>query len=326
MKPFKMALPRTVNEAVESCGKDFESTQLLAGGTDLLAEIKDHTAAPETVVNLKGVSGLRGIQRTDQGLEIGALTTLTEMTESEEIRKGWPALVTTIERTATPNVRNAASIGGNLCQRPRCWYYRNEHYDCLKKGGEKCFAQQGENEFHAVFDNFVCAAVHPSNTAPVFIAYGATLEIVGPKGKRTLSVEDFFISPTENVKRENVLAADEVVTRIMLPKASENAACAYVETREKQSFDWATCGSTVLLEMSGKKVKESRIVLNAVAPVPVRRKDLERKIRGQELSDTLIAEVCKESTAGARTLEQNAHKLALIKATLRRAFRAAMQG
>ncbi len=325
MKSFKMALPRSVEDAVKSCGSDFQKNLLLAGGTDLLAEIKEGVEDPETVVNLKPISGLRGIRRTDRGLEIGALTTLAEVAEHPEVQKGWPALVATIGRTATPNVRNIGSLGGNLCQRVRCWYYRDETYSCLKKGGDQCYAQQGENEFHSIFDNGLCAAVHPSNSAPVLIAYGAQFDVTGAKGQSTMAAEDFFVSPTLNVTRENVLKPGDVLTTVILPHGSEKGQCAYVETREKQSFDWATCGSTVNLVVDGNRVKEARIVLSAVAPTPMRRRDLERKIAGKELTDTLIAEVCKAATTGARPLEQNKHKLVLVRATLRRALVAALK-
>ena len=166
MKPFKMALPRNIDEAVSVGEKSFKKTKMLAGGTDLLGELKERTQTPDLVVNLKSIPGLDQIVATDRGLEIGALVTLTRLAADDAIQKGWPALAAAIERTSTPQLRNVGTIGGNICQRPRCWYYRDETYKCLKKGGSRCYAQEGENEYHAIFDNGMCCVPHPSNSAP----------------------------------------------------------------------------------------------------------------------------------------------------------------
>ena len=327
MKPIKMALPKTLDGAVSSCEDKFEKSKLLAGGTDLLAELKERTQTPDMLVNLKTIPGLTEIRRSDRGLEIGALVTLSDLAANAEVARGWPALVAAIDRAATPNVRNVGTIGGNLCQRPRCWYYRDEAYHCLKKGGSMCYAVNGENEFHSIYDNAVCCAVHPSNTAPVLMAHGASVDIVGPRGQRTVALEEFFVTPSQDVTRENILDPNEIVTGVVLPRGSENRHCAYVETREKQSFDWATCGSTANLEIgSDGKVRKARIVLSAVAPTPVRRKDLEKMLVGRKVDDAVIAGVCKAAAIGAVPLAQNGFKVALVKVTLKRAIQQAMKG
>ncbi|MCA9320540.1 MAG: FAD binding domain-containing protein [Planctomycetes bacterium] len=325
MKAFKMARPKTVEAAVSVCGEDFAKTKILAGGTDLLGELKEHTQTPDMVVNLKSIAGLNAIRQTDRGLEIGALVKLYEIEEHGEIAKGWPALVTTVQKTATPQIRNVATVGGNLCQRPRCWYYRDETFKCLKKGGDLCYAREGENEYHAIFDNATCNIIHPSNLAPVLMAYDAQVEIVGPNGKEVLALEDFWVSPEEDISVENMLMPDQVLTTIILPKGSANPVSAYVEAREKQSYDWAICGATAAFRRDGKTVSDARIILSAVAPIPVRRFDLEDLLKGQSVDEKLIDRVCEAAVTDATPLRDNAYKTILLKAVLRRAIRQALE-
>ncbi len=325
MKAFKMARPRTLEAALSIAAADKVSeSRILAGGTDLIGEIKDGIQAPDMLVNLKTVSGLAGIRATGRGLEIGALTKLVDLQEHPSVATDYPALATTIAKTATPQIRNTGTVGGNICQRPRCWYYRNRDYDCLKKGGELCYAREGENEFHAIFDNATCNIIHPSNLAPVLIAYGAQVEVMDKGGKQTLPLEDFFVSPEEDISVENMLEKGQVLTAIILPEGSANPMSAYVEAREKQSYDWAVCGATAAFRMDGKKVKEARIVLSAVAPTPVRREDLEEMMVGQRVTDDLMDAVCKTAVEDATPLRDNAYKVILIQAVLRRAIRQAL--
>ncbi len=325
MKAFKMARPRTLEAAlsVAASGNPAE-TRILAGGTDLIGEIKEGIQAPDLLINLKTVPDLSGIRVTSRGLEIGALTKLVDLKEHPSIAADYPALVTTVGKTATPQIRNNGTVGGNICQRPRCWYYRNKDYHCLKKGGDLCYAREGENEFHAIFDNATCNIIHPSNLAPVFIAYGAQVEVMDKEGKQTLPLEDFFVSPEEDISVENMLEPGQVLTAIILPKGSANPISAYVEAREKQSYDWAVCGATAAFRMDGKKVREARIVLSAVAPTPVRREDLEEMMAGRRVTDDLIDAVCKTAVEDATPLRDNAYKLILIQAVLRRAIRQAL--
>lgn len=327
MKPFRLVLPSTVSAAVASCSDSFATTKIMAGGTDLLGELKDHLVTPETVVNLKTIPGLDRIRTTDRGFEIGALAKLTAVAGNAEIRANYPALAATIAKTATPQLRNVGTLGGNLCQRPRCHYYRHDDYPCLRKGGSICYALLGENEFHAIFDNSKCAIVHPSNCAPVLMAYDAQIEIAGPRGSVTVrSLEDFFVTPETNVQAENVLAPDWIVTAIILPKESVGRRGAYREAREKQSFDWALCGTTVTFRRTPKGIADSRVVLSAVAPTPLRRRDLESLLDDQELTDELVERVCKAATAKAKPLAQNGYKVRMLQTTLARALREAWKG
>ncbi|MCB9832653.1 MAG: xanthine dehydrogenase family protein subunit M [Planctomycetes bacterium] len=320
MRSFKMAQPRSLAGALAVLGGDDDKVRALAGGTDLLGLIKDRIAAPEMLVNLKGIDGLGEITETARGLEIGALVKLADLAEDARLRVGWPAIHQSLLETATPQLRNVGTLGGNLCQRPRCWYFRNEHYDCKKKGGTRCFAHDGENEYHAVYGNGICCIVHPSNLAGPMIAQEAIIEVAGPEGRREVTAEAFFTSPDEDVLRENQLAPGELVVRVILPPASPKARSVYVETRERQSFDWALCGVSVVLTMADQEIEAARVVFNAVAPVPLRRHDLEGMLEGRRLNEATVDKVCLAAPLGANPLEQNAYKLTLMKAVLRRAL------
>lgn len=326
MKAFKLAQPKTAEGAVKVSADDFKKSKLLAGGTDLIGEMKERTQTPDLVVNLKSVPGLARIEETERGTEIGALVTLSDLADDKTVNARWPALVQTTLKTATPQIRNAATVGGNLCQRPRCWYYRSELYPCLKKGGELCYAREGENEFHAIFDNATCNIIHPSNLAPALMAYDAKIEIMGPEGTEVLPLEEFWVSPEEDISVENILEPNMILTKVILPKGSESRSSAYIEVREKQSYDWAICASTANLKVADKKVTDARIVLSAVAPTPMRRTDLEDMIKGKALSDKLIDAVCEAAVKDATPQRDNGYKVILVKATLARALRKAMKG
>ena len=191
MRPFEMALPRTAEEAIRAASAERGASAFLAGGTDLVGELKERTARPARVVNLKHIPGLDRIERTERGVEIGALVTLRALAEHATIRDRWPALAHAIGEAATPQLRNVGTAGGNLCQRPRCWYYRDATYPCRKKGGSLCYAQSGENEYHAIFDNGICCAVHPSSSATVYMIHDALVDITGPDGTTTVPVGKF---------------------------------------------------------------------------------------------------------------------------------------
>ncbi|MEZ6197712.1 MAG: FAD binding domain-containing protein [Planctomycetota bacterium] len=326
MKAFKMAQPTTL-EGARAVGADsFDGSAFLAGGTDLVAMLKEYVATPDMVVNLKGIAALRGIRATERGIEIGALTTLAELGADDAVASGWPAIRTTIERSATPQVRNVATVAGNLCQRPRCHFFRNEHYECAKRGGEGCYARESVHEHHAIFDNAVCSAPHVSNLAPVLIAYDALVEIATEGGPKTMPVGEFFVGPVKDVRRENVLGPRDLVTAIILPAAGRNPKSAYVEARQKQSYDWALAGATASLRLAEDgTVADCRIVLNAVAPTPLRRPDLEARIKGKKLTEGRLNEVCEAAAEGATPLRDNAYKTIMVKAVLRRALRRAME-
>src|SRR5215208_5158640 len=210
MKAFEWTNPANVNEAVKmltvaSPGDIDEAPRPIAGGQDLLTTMKDYTSRPARLVNLKNIRGLDRIRLNTKELTIGALVTLTELEEHAGVRKSFPGLVEAAHSIATPQIRNLGTIGGNLCQRPRCWYFRLENYQCRKKGGTECFAKGGENKYNAIFGGGKSNYVHPSDLAPMLVALEATVAITGPDGARTIPLADFFVLPSIDVRRETVL-------------------------------------------------------------------------------------------------------------------------
>lgn len=317
MKAFEYVNPTDIQSAVAALTQAGSNGKLIAGGIDLLGEMKDYIRTPDVVVNLKSVPGLNRWSVDAKGLHLGALVTLAEIAENPAIRKGYTALAEAAETVGTPQIRNVGTIGGNLCQRPRCWYYRDEEVICLKKGGDTCYAIAGENQYHAILGGGPSWIVHPSDCAPALIALGASVEIAGPKGTRTVPLEKFFTLPTQNVLTENILEENEIVTRIHVPPPVAGTKSHYMKVRHKESFDWALAGAAVVLVMSGKTVKDARVVLSGVAPIPWRSKEAEAALKGKTLTAALADRAGAAAVAKARPLGQNAYKIPLTRNTVR---------
>ena len=315
MKPFKLIQPTNENEALQARSSD--GSEYMAAGTDLLNRIKEHVASPETVVDLKKISGLDQIESDDRGIWLGATVRMSEVSGHPEIQRRFPAVATTVGHAATPQIRNMATVAGNICQKPRCWYLRHEGYPCIKNGGTGCWAKDGENEFHAIFDNQICSATQPSNLAPVLVAHDAIIEVQGQDGVKEITAGDFFTGPSENPLMEVKLSAGEFVRRILLPADTETSLWAYEEAREKQSFDWAQASVTILLDRGGRK-GDHRVILGAVSPAPLRREDMEKKLNGSDDEATQAALIAGE---GATPLSQNGYKVPMLQGLIRRAVR-----
>ncbi|HEY0593170.1 MAG TPA: FAD binding domain-containing protein [Thermoanaerobaculia bacterium] len=294
-----------------------------AGGIDLLDRMKEGTLAPGRVVNLRAVAELDGIAPEQEGLRIGPLVTLAQIAASPEIRRRWPALAEAAGRAATPQIRNAATLGGNLLQRPRCWYFRGAQFRCHKKGGDQCFGIPGENRYHALFGNDVCAAVHPSAAAVPLMAYGARLEIANAKGRRQVPIEEFFVPPDRDLARENVLADGELLTAIRLAAPVKNARSAYVKQAEKESFDWPLADAAAVLELDGRTIRRASLVLGAAAAVPLRARRAEEFLRGKKIGEATAREAARIAMDGATPLEKNEYKIAIFHAVIARALVAA---
>jgi xanthine dehydrogenase YagS FAD-binding subunit len=295
---------------------------LKAGGVDLLDLLKEHLVAPSLIVDISQIEDLRrvDIDHASGTLRIGTLTTFAQIARHVEIQKGWPALAHVAAGAATPQIRNMATIGGNLCQRPRCWYFRQEDYLCRKKGGPRCFALEGENRYHAIFANQICASPHPSAAAVPLLAYGATLHVMDARGsERTLTLTDFFLSPERDVRREHVLARDEILATISLPRLPEGARSAYLNLKHKQSFDWPLVEATVVLHMAGETVRDARVVLGSVAPVPLRAVAAEKLLLGRAINEETASQAGKAATEGATPLTHNGYKVPLLAELVRRA-------
>jgi len=297
------------------------NAMLKAGGVDLLDLLKEHLVTPTLIVDISQIKELREvtIDSANGALRIGALTTFAQIAKHADVQKGWPALTQVAAGAATPQIRNLATIGGNLCQRPRCWYFRQEDYHCRKKGGTRCFALEGENRYHSIFANQTCASTHPSAAAVPLLAYGATVQVMNKEGKeRTLPLADFFLAPERDVRREHVLAQDEILTAVSVPSLPQEASSAYFNLKHKQSFDWPLVEVAVVLYLAGSTIRDARVVLGSVAPVPLRSAAAEKVLVGSSINDTTATRAGQAATEGATPLAHNAYKVPLLAELMRR--------
>jgi len=332
MNAFEWHNATNVNEAVQllksaATGGDIDDApRPIAGGQDILTTMKDYLTRPARLVNLKTIRGLNRIEVSGKtGLRIGALVTLSELEENPLVRQSFPGLAEAAHSVGTPQIRNLGTIGGNLCQRPRCWYFRLEEAVCLKKGGTECFSYSGENKYNAIFGGGPSYIVHPSDLAPMLVALGAGVLVTGPQGKRTIPLEKFFTLPSEgNIRRENVLANDEIITEIQVPASPFAAHSTYLKFKERDSMDFAMAAVAAAVALQpNKTIKEARIVLGGVAPIPWRVPDAEQYLAGRALSDSVLNEVATLALKGAQPLARNAYKIPLTQTLVRRALRQA---
>lgn len=327
MKSFEWTNPANINEAVKmltvsSPGDIDEAPRPIAGGQDLLTTMKDYTSRPVRVVNLKNIRGLNQITVNARGLTIGALVTLNELEEHPAVRKSFPGLAEAAHSIATPQIRNLGTVGGNLCQRPRCWYFRLEEVNCLKKGGSECYAANGENKYNAIIGGGPSYIVHPSDLAPMLLALGASVTVVGATGKRVIPLDKFFTLPSEgNIRRENVLKNEEIITEIVVPASPVAARSTYLKFKERESLDFALASAAVAVQLAANRtVRDARIVLGGVAPVPWRVPAAEKFVVGKSLTPDVLAATAKIALADARPLEKNAYKVPLAQTLVRRAL------
>ena len=320
MRAFTYVNAANEKEAVAALASAQRGRMLpMAGGMDLLGLMKDYIVAPDRVVSIKELD--RAITPADSGLRIGAAAKIVDLAENAVARKLFPALIAAAEGVGTPQIRNMGTVGGNIMQRPRCWYFRNEEFNCLKKGGSRCFAVDGENQFHAIFGDGPCHIVHPSSLAVPVIAYGGRFRVIGSNGAREIDAGEFFQMPNRNLYGENVLQPDEIVTHIILPAPGHKSAS--YEVRFKQSHDWPLAAATVNLMMAGPVVKSARIVMGAVAPTPWRAQAAERVLAGKAITEAIAAEAANAAVAGARPMTGNNYKIQIAKTAVKRAIMAA---
>lgn len=317
---FAYVRPRTVNLAVNQLAQ--KGARAHAGGTDLLGCLRDHVFSVDRVVSLGGIEELRGITATpDGGLRIGALATVAEVAGHETIKEKYAALTRAAAVVASPQLRNQGTIGGNICQRPRCWYFRGE-YECARKGGGMCYAINGDNRYHAIFGGSGCYVVHPSDTAPALVALGASIRVQGPQGTRLVPADTFFVGPDKDVTRENVVAAGEIVTEILLPAPVAGAKSTYRKVRARGAWDFALAGAAVVVTVANGKVTSARIVLSGVAPIPWRVPAAERALVGQKLDSKTMSKAAEAAVTGAEPMEHNAYKVALVRGVVEEALEA----
>ena len=292
---------------------------LIAGGTDLLGELKEYVETPKTLINLKTLPGMDSITVDASGLKIGALATIDDIARHPTIQHHYTVLAQAAASVATPQIRNVGTLGGNLCQRPRCWYYRDETINCLKKGGDVCYAVDGLSKYHAILGGDPVYIVHPSDLAPALIALGASLKIVGPEGEKTLSLEEFFTLPATNPFRENVLEPNEIVVEVTVPQAKPNTKSFYLKAREKGAPDFALASVAGVFEMDGKTCKTASIVLGGVAPAPWRSKEAEAALTGMMINESVSQKAGADAVQDAQPLNDNAYKVTLTQNLISRA-------
>ena len=329
MKAFEWVSPATVNEAVSllksapATRDPDEAARPLAGGQDLLTTMKDYVTRPVRVVNLKGIRGLDKIEGDGKkGLRVGALVTLAQVEDHAVIRRDFPGLAEAAHSVATQQIRNLGTVGGNLCQRPRCWYYRLEEAVCIKKGGSECFAATGENKYNAILGGGPSWIVHPSDLAPMLVALGASVNVTGSEGRRTIPLEKFFTLPNEgSIRRENVLKNDEIITEVVVPASPFAARSTYLKFKERESLDFALSSVAAAVELGAdKRVRQARIVLGGVAPVPWRVLKAEESLKGKALDAEALAGAARLALEGAEPLSKNAYKVPLTQTLVRRAL------
>jgi xanthine dehydrogenase YagS FAD-binding subunit len=320
MNRFEFARATSVAEAL-SLVAEKPGSVWKAGGIDLLDHLKEHLLEPPRLVDLKAVPEMREVKvEPGGGIRIGPLVTLAHVAAQPGIRATHAALAQACGQAASPQIRNVATIGGNVLQRPRCWYYRLASYRCLKKGGDICFAVGGENRYHAIFADGACNAPHPSNAAMGLTALGASFVFQSSRGTRTVPADQFFTIPGNDPRRENAKAPDEILTAISLP-AAPGLRSTYASVREKAAFDWPLVSTAVAIRVEGGVVHGACIVLGAVATVPLRSPAAEQALIGKRLNDGTAEAVANAAVASAQPLSENGYKVELLKTLLRRTLR-----
>jgi len=314
------AVSMTLAEAMTKPAE--RSTLVKAGGIDLLDLMKEGLVAPRVLISLPGIAELEGIREEAViGIRVGSMTTLADLESHPLIRERYPALAAAVGGSASPQIRNVATLGGNLLQRPRCWYFRSAEHHCLRKGGTHCFALRGENRYHAVFTNHPCAIVHPSTAATVLVALGATLELADAQGAtRRIPLERFLVPPEGDYTRENALTAREILVAVHLPPLPSGVRMTHLRCSEKQAFDWPLADVAVVLDLaSDTTCRSAAVVLGAAAPTPYRAVEAEKALLGRRIDEDAAREAARLCRANATPLQGNGYKLPLFETLVRRA-------
>jgi len=326
MRPFEYVSPTTKEQAVGLLGTNWGQAEVLAGGTDLLALMKDDVVQPKRLVNIKDIAELHGVTANSQGLRIGALTTLGDLADNAEVIQSYPALAEALNDAASPQIRNLATLGGNLSQRPRCWYFRGGFGLIPRHESGKDLVSEGENRYHAILGNDGPAKfVSPSSIVPVLIAYGATIRITGPKGTRELPLEKYYVTPKSEAEREHDLRPNEILSEVLLPSPT-SMKVAHYEIRQKQAFDWPLAVAAVALKMNGSTVQSARLVMGAVAPVPWVSEEAAQALTGRAITEDVARAAADAALRDAKPLRHNAYKVQIARVVVKRAILKAAGG
>jgi xanthine dehydrogenase YagS FAD-binding subunit len=323
MQAFEYVSPTKKEQVATLLGNN---GSILAGGTDLLALMKDDVVAPKRLVNIKQIESLRGTSfQPGNGLRIGALTTIAELADDVNVRQNYPMLAEALREAASPQIRNLATIGGNMCQRPRCWYFRNGMGLMAKTADGKSMVREGDNRYAAILGNYGPAYfVSPSTIAPALIAYGARIRLYSASapgsGVRELPLEKFFVIPSSENQLEHDLKPGEMVIEIIVPPPPQNLKAATYEVRQRAAFDWPLAHACVKLEMDGNTVKNARVVLGQVAPIPWISLGSEQELTGKSVTPETAMAAANAAVAHAKPLSHNRYKITLTKVAVKRAI------
>ncbi len=314
MKGFELHEPKTVKEAVDTLTRIGPNAKVLAGGSDLVSGVmKDWVEGsgmpiPTALVDITTIPQLKGIRAAAAGITIGANTTLTEIFESKEVTGKLPLLAQAAHSVASPLIRNYATLGGNINQRPRCWFLRGPDFDCYKKGGDFCFSVGGDNRYHAIIGGELCYIVHPSDTAAALLALNAQAKIAGPAGERMVPFDSYFVGPRENILNENVLKANEILVEVFIPNPAAGTKQTWLKLKNREVYDFALISVAAAFTAAGDVWQDGRIVLGGVAPVPYRATAIENQLKGKNIK-TSIKQAAAIIRTVARPMSMNAYKV-----------------
>lgn len=331
MRSFELHEPETVDDAVALLGEHGMRARPLGGGTDLVAGImRDQVVGkgmpyPEHLVDLTRVPGMTGIRFGPEGAVLGAATTLVEIAESPELRRSWPIVAAAAGDVASPEIRALGTLGGNIHQRPRCWFFRSKDFDCAKKGGDICYAVKGDNRYNAILGGNLCYIVHPSDLATALVALGAHGRVRSPAGERTIPFDDYFIGPDEDLLRETVLRPDELLVEVVVPpQAGSRQVWEKINEKGRPTWDFALASVAAVLTVEDGVWRDGRIVLGGVAPVPYRATVVEQVLAGRDIRSAL-PEAVAEIGRVARPMGRNGYKVQLLEHLLERVLLAALE-
>jgi xanthine dehydrogenase YagS FAD-binding subunit len=313
MRDFKYIQTETLKQASSFLGKENNNSAILSGGTDLLSLLKENIYTNDNVVNLKTIPNLDKINyKRGEGLSIGALVKISDVAESKIIREKFTVLAEAAGEIASPQLRNMGTVGGNICQRPRCWYYR-EDFDCIRKGGGECFAYEGENKYHCIIGGGPCYIVHPSDLAVAFTALDAKVKIFSGDSSRIIPIRDFFVLPKDDYLFENILKDGEIVTEIIIPEPIEATVSSYIKIKERETWDFAVVSVAAVISKTSSKISSGKIAFGGVAPIPWTEENVNSRFKNMEPNKSEIEKLAKSILSQAEPLEQNKYKVILAK-------------
>lgn len=327
MKSFENIDVKSVKEAVNLLQKfqqQKKTAAVVGGGSEYLQLMKDHVVEPDYLINLKTIPGLDSIKEERGAFRIGALAKLADIEAHPAIQEKLLILSSAAGEAASPQIRNAGTIAGNLCQRPFCWYFRSANFTCLRKGGQVCYTVTGDSRFHAILGAGPSHIVHPSDTAPALVALGAQIKIVGPSGEKTIPLEKFFVLPSVDYKRENILTGGEIVTKIIVPAPKPGSKGFYYKVRERLAWDHAIVAVATIVESSGGVVRDARVVMGGVAPIPWRAGKAEEFLRGKAINEASAKRAGEIALEGAKPLKDNSYKIRIAQDLIQRGLLASV--